>query len=132
MKSHNTSDGRQMESLLDRARVHPERSMVMLNLNRYKADVEFPHGGQYSNYMAAITHSVEANGGAVLWRADVQGSVVGGLEGFHEVLAVWYPNYEAFTSLPDADGAKEMFRYRKICVEEAHIIELSTAGALTP
>ena len=85
MKSHNTSDGRQMESLLDRARVHPERSMVMLNLNRYKADVEFPHGGQYSNYMAAITHSVKANGGAVLWRADVQGSVVGGLEGFHEV-----------------------------------------------
>ena len=75
--------------------------------------------------MEAIQHSVGAVGGSVLWQTKVQGAVVGDLEGFHEVLAVWYPNYEAFLALPDADGAKEMFRYRRTCVEEAHIIELS-------
>ena len=72
--------------------------------------------------MEAITHSVEAIGGSVLWRAEVQGTVVGNLEGFHELLAVWYPSHKAFLDLPNADGAKEMFRYRKPCVEEAHIL----------
>ena len=75
--------------------------------------------------MGAIEHSVEVVGGSILWRTEVRGVVVGDLEGFHEVLAVWYPNYEAFLELPNADGAKEMFRYRRSCVEKAHIMELS-------
>tara|TARA_B100001250_G_scaffold414369_1_gene452273 strand:- start:6451 stop:6753 length:303 start_codon:yes stop_codon:yes gene_type:complete len=96
----------------------------MLNINRYRSEIDFPGGENYTSYMEAINRSVGAVGGAVLWRAPVQGSVVGNLEGFHEVLAVWYPSHKAFLDLPNAEGAKEMFRYRRTCVEEAHILEL--------
>ena len=97
----------------------------MLNINRYKAEVNFPDGETYGAYMSAIEHSVGAIGGSVLWRAPIEGSVVGELDEFDEVLAVWYPSHKAFLDLPDADGAREMFRYRRACVEKAHIVELS-------
>ena len=120
-----TSSEEQITRLQRLAAGSPEFPLVMLNINRYRPEAEFPEGETYKSYMEAIQHSVGAVGGSVLWRTKVQGAVVGDLEGFHEVLAVWYPNYEAFLALPDADGAKEMFRYRRTCVEEAHIIELS-------
>ena len=113
-----------MERLKKMAAAFEESPLVMLNINRYRPEVDFPGGENYAAYMEAINHSVGEVGGSVLWRAPVQGSVVGNLEGFHEVLAVWYPSHKAFLELPDADGAKEMFRYRRTCVEEAHILEL--------
>ena len=120
-----TSSEEQITRLQRLAAGSPEFPLVMLNINRYRPGAEFPEGETYKSYMEAIQHSVGAVGGSVLWQTKVQGAVVGDLEGFHEVLAVWYPNYEAFLALPNADGAKEMFRYRRTCVEEAHIIELS-------
>ncbi len=120
-----TSSEEQITRLQRLAAGSPEFPLVMLNINRYRPEAEFPEGETYKSYMEAIQHSVGAVGGSVLWRTKVQGAVVGDLEGFHEVLAVWYPNYEAFLALPNADGAKEMFRYRRTCVEEAHRIELS-------
>ena len=120
-----TSSEEQTTRLQRLAAGSPEFPLVMLNINRYRPEAEFPEGETYKSYMEAIQHSVGAVGGSVLWRTEVRGTVVGDLEGFHEVLAVWYPNYEAFLALPNADGAKEMFRYRRTCVEEAHIIELS-------
>ena len=75
--------------------------------------------------MGAIEHSVGAIGVSVLWRVPVHGCVVGDLEEFDEVMAVWYPSHQAFLDLPDADRAREMFRYRRVCVEKAHIVELS-------
>ena len=124
MDGKNTSAIHQMERLKKMAAASEESPLVMLNINRYRLEVNFPGGENYAAYMEAINHSVGEVGGSVLWRAPVQGSVVGNLEGFHEVLAVWYPSHKAFLELPDADGAKEMFRYRRTCVEEAHILEL--------
>ena len=120
-----TSNEDQTARLRKRAESSPGLPLVMLNINRYHSAIDFPNGEIYRAYMAAIQHSVEAVGGSVLWRAEVEGSVVGDLDGFHEVLAVWYPTHDAFLTLPTADGAKEMFRYRRTCVESAHIIELA-------
>ncbi len=120
-----TSNEEQIARIRKLAAASPDSPLVMLNINRYHPAAEFPEGETYRSYMGAIQHSVEAVGGSVLWRTEVQGAVVGDLEGFHEVLAVWYPNYKAFLTLPNADGAKEMFRYRRTCVKEAHIIELA-------
>ena len=124
MDRNNTSTNQQMARLEKLAEASEGKPLVMLNINRYRPEVNFPVGQSCLSYMEAITHSVEAIGGSVLWRAEVQGTVVGNLEGFHELLAVWYPSHKAFLDLPNADGAKEMFRYRKTCVEEAHILEL--------
>ncbi len=124
MGRDNTSTKEQIARLKTLAEASEDKPLVMLNINKYRPEVNFPVGESYKSYMDAITRSVEAIGGSVLWRVEVQGSVVGNLDGFHEVLAVWYPNHKAFLDLPNADGAKEMFRYRKTCVEEAHILEL--------
>ena len=124
MSRDNTSTAKQISRLQELAEGSEDKPLVMLNINRYRPEVNFPVGETYNSYMDAITRSVEAIGGSVLWRVEVQGSVVGSFDGFHEVLAVWYPNHQAFLDLPNAEGAKEMFRYRRICVEEAHILEL--------
>ena len=124
MDRNNTSTNQQMARLEKLAEASEGKPLVMWNINRDRPEVNIPVGQSYLSYMEAITHSVEAIGGSVLWRAEVQGTVVGNLEGFHELLAVWYPSHKAFLDLPNADGAKEMFRYRRTCVEEAHILEL--------
>lgn len=124
MSRDNTSTAKQISRLQELAEGSEDKPLVMLNINRYRPEVNFPVGETYNSYMDAITRSVEAIGGSVLWRVEVQGSVVGSFDGFHEVLAVWYPNHQAFLDLPNAKGAKEMFRYRRTCVEEAHILEL--------
>ena len=125
MANDNTSNSEQISRLKSLAGSPSDTSLVMLNINRYKAEVNFPEGRSYRSYMGAIEHSVGAIGGSVLWRAPIEGSVVGELDEFDEVLAVWYPSHKAFLDLPDADGAREMFRYRRACVEKAHIVELS-------
>ncbi len=124
MSRDNASTAKQISRLQELAEGSEDKPLVMLNINKYRPEVNFPVGETYNSYMDAITRSVEAIGGSVLWRVEVQGSVVGSFDGFHEVLAVWYPNHQAFLDLPNAEGAKEMFRYRRICVEEAHILEL--------
>tara|TARA_B100001013_G_scaffold317546_1_gene225431 strand:+ start:285 stop:695 length:411 start_codon:yes stop_codon:yes gene_type:complete len=125
MANDNTSNDEQISRLKSLAALSSDSSFVMLNINRYKPEVKFPDGETYGAYMSAIEHSVGAIGGSVLWRVPVQGSVVGDLEEFDEVMAVWYPSHQAFLDLPDADRAREMFRYRRVCVEKAHIVELS-------
>ena len=124
MGGKNTSVSHQIDRLEKLAANSEETPLVMLNINKYRPEVSFPSGESYISYMDAINHSVGQVGGSVLWRVPVQGSVVGDLEGFDEVLAVRYPSHRAFLDLPNADGAKEMFRCRRTCVEEAHILEL--------
>jgi hypothetical protein len=133
MANDNTSNDAQISRLKSLAVSPSDSSFVMLNINRYKPEVNFPDGEPYVAYMSAIEHSVGAIGGSVLWRVPVQGGVVGDLEDFDEVMAVWYPSHKAFLELPDADRAREMFRYRRVCVEKAHIVELSDqAPSLRP
>mgnify|MGYP001024968495 FL=1 len=124
MEGNNTSAAHQVARLEKLAAASKELPLVMLNINKYRPEVDFPGGESYTAYMESISYSVGEVGGSVLWRSPVRGSVVGDLEGFHEVLAVWYPSHKAFLELPNADGAREMFRYRRTCVEEAHILEL--------
>lgn len=102
-----------------------DRPVLMLNLNRYTANAGFPDGDPYRTYMARLHHSVEAGGGTVLWRAPVDGQVIGcDHEDYDEILAVWYPSHAAFVALPEADGARLMFQSRKLCVRHATILAM--------
>ena len=125
MAKDNTANDEQFLRLQNLAESSSDTSLMMLNINRYKRDAAFPDGEPYRSYMTAIERSVGAVGGLVLWRTPVQGCVVGELDAFDEVLAAWYPRHKAFLDLPNADGSREMFRYRRACVDKAHIIELS-------
>ena len=110
-----------------------DRPVLMLNINRYRDIAGFPEGEAYRTYMQRLHHAVEAGGGTVLWRAPVDGQVIGcDHDDYDEVLAVWYPSHAAFLELPRADGAPLMFESRKACVEQAMILALPGDGVPRP
>ena len=97
-----------------------DKPVLMLNLNRYSRDAGFPGGELYLSYMAVLDELLPRVGAKVLWRAPVFGQPVGN-QPIDEILAAWYPTHEAFIRLPDAPGAVENFRLRRLCVEYAVI-----------
>ena len=124
MKHPNLSTSNQIDAIRALAGSNEDTPVLMLNINRYTEEAGFPNGDVYKSYMRAIEYSVEKVGGSILWRRPVSASVVGDLDGFNEVLGVWYPSHQSFVDLPKADGAKIMFSHRKTCVEVAHILAM--------
>ncbi|MEE2782029.1 MAG: hypothetical protein VYE04_01610 [Pseudomonadota bacterium] len=94
--------------------------VVMINLNRYKPEINFPKGELYRAYMRVLASLLEEVGGRILWRSPVHGQPVGD-QLIDEAFAAWYPTHQAFLDLPSAPGAKENFRLRRECVEYAVI-----------
>lgn len=94
--------------------------VLMLNLNRYRPEAEFPNGSLYTHYMSVLEQFLPTVGGAILWRMPVLGSPVGD-QRVDEILAAWYPTHRAFLELPSAPGADENYRARADCVEYAAI-----------
>jgi hypothetical protein len=98
-----------------------DRPVLMLNMNRYKADSGFPDGGLYRTYINGLAPFLEgAGGGRILWRFPVLGQAVGDQK-IHELIACWYPTHRVFLGLYDAPGASENFRLKGLCVEYAVI-----------
>ena len=97
-----------------------DRPVLMLNLNRYKPEVNYPLGESYRSYMAVLEELLPKVGGRILWRTPVLGQPVGE-QALDEILAAWYPSHQAFLDLPRAPGADENFRLRRECVEHAVI-----------
>ena len=95
--------------------------VLMLNMNRYKADSGFPDGGLYKTYINGLGPYLHGAGGArILWRFPVYGQAVGDQK-IHEIIACWYPAHRVFLNLYDAPGAAENFRLKGLCVEYAVI-----------
>ena len=94
--------------------------VLMLNLNRYSKEAGFPDGELYREYMRILQNLLPRVGGKVLWRTPVFGQPVGE-QPLDEILAAWYPTHRAFLDLPDAPGADDNFRLRRLCVEYAVI-----------
>ena len=94
--------------------------VLMLNLNRYSREAEFPDGENYRAYMSALDVLVPQVGARILWRTPVFGQPIGE-QPIDEILAAWYPTHRAFLELPNAPGGDENFRLRRICVEYAVI-----------
>ncbi len=97
-----------------------DRPVVMINLNRYKPEVNFPEGQVYRDYMRVLEALLPTIGARILWRSQVYGQPVGAQD-VDEVLAAWYPTHQSFLDLPAAPGADENFRLRRECIAEATI-----------
>ncbi len=97
-----------------------DKPVVMLNLNRYVEEAEYPEGDLYRSYMSVLEGLLPRVGAKILWRTPVFGQPVGE-QPIDEILAAWYPTHQAFLELPDAPGAEENFRLRRECVEYAVI-----------
>lgn len=103
------------------ARSGNDYPVLMLNMNRYKADCGYPDSGLYKQYISGLAPFLDgAGGGQILWRFPVLGLAVGD-QRIHEILACWYPTHSVFLDLYDAPGAAENFRLKGLCVEYAVI-----------
>ena len=102
------------------ARGGSDKPVLMLNLNRYSPESGYPDGGNYRSYMSVLDALLPRVGAKILWCSPVYGQPVGE-QSIDEVLAAWYPTHQAFLDLPDAPGADENFRLRRMCVEYAVI-----------
>ncbi|MEM7080165.1 MAG: hypothetical protein AAF513_16210 [Pseudomonadota bacterium] len=94
--------------------------VLMINLNRYRPEANFPDGAPYTDYMRVLEALLPEVGGKILWRTPVHGQPVGDAQ-VDEILAAWYPSHQAFLDLPAARGGKENFRLRRQCIEHAVI-----------
>ena len=97
-----------------------DRPVLMLNLNRYSTEANFPDGELYRQHMAVLERFVPVVGAKILWRHPIHGQVTGA-QPIHEALAAWYPSHQAFLDLPKAPGADENYRLRALAVEKAVI-----------
>ncbi len=97
-----------------------DKPVLMLNLNRYFREAGFPDGENYRGYMSALDVLLPQVGARVLWRTPESGQPIGEQPN-DEVLAAWNPTHQAFLDLPNARGADENFRLRRVCVEYAVI-----------
>ena len=59
--------------------------VLMLNLNRYVEEANFPDGKLYREYMTVLDQLLSEVGGRILWRTKVRGTVVG-TQNIHEAL----------------------------------------------
>lgn len=126
VKNRNDEDFGKIRSIANSGEDGP---VLMLNLNLYSEDADFPHGKLYTNYMTVLERFLPSVGARILWRHPVLGQPVGEQK-LHEVLAAWYPTHQAFLDLPTAPGSEENFRLRGLAVEYAVIHRCS--GNLHP
>ncbi len=98
-----------------------DKPVLMLNMNRYRADCGYPDKGLYKQYIEGLGPFLDgAGGGRILWRMPVLGKAVGDVV-VSEILACWYPSHKVFVGLYDAPGAEENFRLKGLCVQYAMI-----------
>jgi hypothetical protein len=94
--------------------------VLMLNMNRYRAESGYPDGGVYQQYISGLEKFLPGAGAKILWRVPVFGQAVGDQK-IDELIACWYPVHKIFLNLYDAPGAVENFRLKGLCVEYAVI-----------
>ncbi len=92
--------------------------VLMLNLNRYVPEANYPDGDLYNEFKRIMAKLVAEVDGKILWRTSVHGRIVGD-QNIHEALGIWYPTHQAFLDLAKAPSSDENMRLRSITVEDA-------------
>ena len=102
-----------------------DRPILMLNLNRYVEDANFPNGALYLEYMSVLDQLLIEVGGRILWRTTVLGTVVG-TQNIHEALGIWYPSHQAFLALMTAPSSSQNMELRRRTVAHADLHRCDT------
>ena len=110
----------EMETVAGVAQGENDGPVFMLNLNKYRAEAQYPEGQLYREYLAALDALLVEVGGEILWRTRVLGQVVGSQD-IDEALGILYPSHQAFLNLMTAPGSGENMRLRALAVEQADL-----------
>ena len=125
------SDGVELNQSLTLVRNQPESEAIqqiassgadipvlMMNLNKYKTEAEYPNGSLYKDYMSKLDELLSQTGARVLWRTNVEDRMVG-TQDIDEIIAIWYPSHSSFLQLRSLPAGDENFRLRGLAVENA-------------
>ena len=99
--------------------------VLMLNLNSYAEEANFPDGDLYREYMAVLDELLIEVGGRILWCTKVRGTVVG-TQNIHEALGIWYPSHQAFLDLMTAPSSARNMELRSKTVAHADLHRCAT------
>lgn len=97
-----------------------DRPVLMLNLNRYRPEAEYPKGKLYKEYMSVLDQLLSEVGGEIKWRTKVHGTLVGS-QNIHEAIGIWYPSHRAFLNLMSAPSSERNMLLRKEAVAHADL-----------
>lgn len=114
--SHNSD----VKTIKEIARSETDKPVLMLNLNKYVPEADYPNGRLYSDYMEALYSLIAQADAKVLWQVPIFGQPVG-QQPLDEILAAWYPTHKAFLSMTSQAGSERSFRLRKLCIKTAVI-----------
>ena len=113
-------NAKQIELMKTIANGEKDKPVFMLNLNRYAPEADYPNGMLYKNYMSVLNRLLDEVGGKIVWRTNVEGTVVG-KQCIHEALGIWYPSHESFLSLMTAPSSEENMKLRSQAVLHADL-----------
>ena len=99
--------------------------VLMLNLNSYAEEANFPDGDLYREYMAVLDQLLIEVGGRILWCTKVRSTVVG-TQNIHEALEIWYPSHQAFLDLMTAPSSARNMELRSKTVPHADLHRCDT------
>ena len=97
-----------------------DRPVLMLNLNTYFYGQSTMSSDAYKVYNFAVEAILREVKGKILWRCPVYGQPVG-KQNVDEVLAVWYPNHQAFIDIKDAPSSARFSEAKNRVVKHAII-----------
>lgn len=94
--------------------------VLMLNLNKYRPEAQYPNGKLYTDYMSILDTLLLQVGGKVMWRTRVLGHLVGNQD-IDEAIGIWYPSHQAFLNLMTAPASSDNMRLRTLAVAHADL-----------
>ena len=113
-------NAKQIELMKTIAYGEKDKPVFMLNLNCYTPEAGYPNGMLYKNYMNVLDRLLDEVGGKIVWRTNVEGTVVGE-QCIHEALGIWYPSHESFLSLMTAPSSEKNMKLRSQAVLHADL-----------
>ena len=67
----------EIEKFKEIAGTSKDCSIIMLNLNEYSAEAEFPNGELYKDYMEILNILLAEVGGRILWQIEASATLIG-------------------------------------------------------
>ena len=111
---------KEIEKFKEIAGTSKDCSIIMLNLNEYSVEAQFPSGKLYNDYMEILNILVAEVGGKILWQTEVLATLIGNQK-IHEAIGIWYPSHQAFLDLLTAPSAEKNMKLRSSAVKKADL-----------
>ena len=97
-------NGEEIEKFKEITGTSKDYSIIMLDLNEFSEEAEFPNGKLYKDYLEILNFLVAEVGRKILWDTKASATFIGNQK-LHEALDIWYLSHKAFLNLMTAPSS---------------------------